>query len=288
MLQYENMKTDVVNSEVDLAVRGVGLLHKAFQILDLFSAEQPAWTQGEVGRATDLPRSTVSRLVRYLCARGYLSFQDRTGRYTLGFGAIELGRRAQLQFDLSAIAADILGDLGRQTRETVMLTGFNPAALQVVCLDQIPSQHGGLRVFENIGATFPLYVGASTKPVLAHLPERMAETVLKGPLTPINPSWVQTEENLRSDLTSIRKRGFAVSFEETYVGVAGVGAAILDPGGFPLGSIAIAAPLQRMSEEAIGHYGIMVLEAASRLGERLAGNLNREAAAVAEKLARSA
>ncbi len=272
------MNTHIVNSEIEQATRGVGLLHKAFQILELFSAESPEWTQGEIGKAADLPRSTVSRLVRYLCSRGYLSFLKRTGRYTLGFAAIELGRRAQLQFDLAATAVDLLEEIGRSTRETVMLTGFSPIALQVVCLEQIPSQHGGLRVFEHIGATFPLYVGASAKPVLAYLPERLAESIIKGPLPPINPAWVQTETNLRSDIGTIRRRGYAVSYEETYAGVAGVGAAILDPGGYPLGSIAIATPLQRMPDEAAARYGKMVVEATRTVGSRLAGGADRNAA----------
>lgn len=277
MPQYESIMTQLVKSEQEQDIRGVGLLHKAFQILELFSPEQPSWTQVEIGRAADLPRSTVSRLVRYLCSRGYLTFHERSGRYTLGFSAIELGRRAQLQFDLASFAADILEDLSRQTRETIMLTGFNPAALQVVCLEQIASQHGGLRVYETIGATFPLYAGASAKPVLASLPENVVERVLHAPMPPINPAVVPTAERLRADLEAIRKRGYAVSREETYPGVAGVGAAILDPNGIPLGSIAIAAPMQRMSEEMIAQMGAMVAAAVRGLTARIAGDQDQDA-----------
>ncbi|EKF19583.1 IclR family transcriptional regulator [Nitratireductor pacificus] len=263
----------IVKSEPEHNIRGVGLLHKAFQILELFSPEQSSWTQVEIGRAADLPRSTVSRLVRYLCARGYLSFHERSGRYTLGFSAIELGRRAQAQLDLAAFAEDVLEDLARRTRETVMLTGFNPAALHVVCLAQIPSQHGVLRVYETVGATFPLYAGASTKPVLAHLPEAVIERVLAGPMPPINPEWTTKPDHLRADIERTRQRGFAVSFEETYPGVAGVGAAILGPDGRPLGSLAVAAPLQRMSEASMEELGRAVAEAAAAVSARLAGDV---------------
>ena len=75
---------------------GVGLLKKTFQILDLFIEEHPSWTQAELVRETGLSRSTLGRLVRFLCARGYLL--EQRGRYTLGFAAVDLGRRAQLQF----------------------------------------------------------------------------------------------------------------------------------------------------------------------------------------------
>ncbi|WP_127519663.1 IclR family transcriptional regulator [Mesorhizobium sp. Z1-4] len=263
--------TRVVKSEQEQEIKGVGLLHKAVLMLELFTAEQPAWTQVEIGKAADLPRSTVSRLVRYLCSRGYLAFNERSGRYTLGLSAIELGRRAQLQFDLASIAADILEDLSRSTRETIMLTGFNPSAMHVVCLDQIPSQHGGLRVYETIGATFPLYAGASAKPVLAHLPDNVIERVLQAPMPAINPAVVPRSEQLRVELGEILQRGYAVSQEETYPGVAGVGAAILDPSGIPLGSIAIAAPLQRMPEAHVADIGQRVAAAVHLLSGRLAG-----------------
>lgn len=265
--------TQIVKSEQEQEIKGVGLLHKAVLMLELFTPEQPAWTQVEIGKAADLPRSTVSRLVRYLCSRGYLAYNERSGRYTLGLSAIELGRRAQLQFDLASLAADILEDLSRRTRETIMLTGFNPSAMQVVCLDQIPSQHGGLRVYETIGATFPLYAGASAKPVLAHLPQNVIERVLRAPMPAINPAVVPDCARLRTDLGEIRQRGYAVSHEETYPGVAGVGAAILDPTGIPLGSIAIAAPVQRMPEAHVADIGKSVADAVHLLSQRLVGDV---------------
>src|SRR5262245_44109178 len=102
---------DPLARPTSVKVQGVGLLLKAFQVLDLFSERQPTWTQAELGRATGLARSTLSRLVRFLCARGYLL--DHRGRYTLGFAAIDLGRRAQQQFNLVDLCMDLVEDLAR-------------------------------------------------------------------------------------------------------------------------------------------------------------------------------
>src|SRR5260370_38496890 len=73
------------------APAGVGLLLKAFQILDLFSDQRPAWTQAEIARMTGLPRSTLSRLERFLCSPNYRL--EQRARYPLGLAAIDLGRR---------------------------------------------------------------------------------------------------------------------------------------------------------------------------------------------------
>jgi DNA-binding IclR family transcriptional regulator len=273
------MRRKTVNSESDSnpeaatdgsSAQGVGLLIKAFQVLDLFTDARPAWTQAELARESALARSTLSRLVRFLAGRGYL-FEDR-GRYRLGFAAIDIGRRAQAQFSLVDLCSDILEELARATAETVILTGFDEAHSRVVCLAQIPSRQSGLRVFENVGAAFPLHCGATAKAVLAYLPANQIEAVLSGDLTPFNPEAPhRLPEQLRAEMDEVRQSGYTVSHEETYPGVAGFGVAILAPDGRPLGSFAVAAPLQRMNDTIVGEYLEQLRHAASAARARLNG-----------------
>lgn len=249
--------------------QGVGLLVKAFQVLDLFTDGRPSWTQSELTRETGLARSTLSRLVRFLCGRGYL--MEQRGRYVLGFAAIDLGRRAQLQFNLVDLCLDLLEEVAQVTGETAILTGYDESRSCVVCLAQIPSRHGGLRVFENIGNTYPLYAGASSKAVFAFLPESQIERVLAGPLSPVNPAVKFSTRKLRTQLSAIRKHGYAVTNQETFPGVAGAGVPILTPRGQPLGSIAVGGPLHRMDSDAISRSAKLLLEIGRRAAARIAG-----------------
>lgn len=254
------------------APQGVGLLMKAFQILDLFTDEIPTWTQVELAQATGLARSTLGRLVRFLNARGYLMYQEQRGRYSLGFAAIDLGGRAQAQFNLVEACFDVLEELAQLTAETVILTGYDQARARVVCLAQIPSRLGGLRVFENIGTAFPLHSGATAKAVLAYLPETTVKSVLNGDLTALNPKVKVTLDGLAKDIAAVREQGYAVSREETYPGVGGIAVPILTPHGQALGSIAIAAPIQRLNPEAIASYSETLIKAGLRVRSRIAGS----------------
>jgi len=249
---------------------GVGLLLKAFQVLDLFSDRRPAWTQVEIAHSTGLPRSTLSRLVRFLCSRNYL-FEQR-GRYTLGFAAIDLGRRAQVQFNLVDFCSDVLEELAEKTGETVILTGYDHARASVVCLAQIPSRVGGLRVFENIGTAYPLHSGATAKAVLAFLPEDRLDDVLADDITPLNPASKTSRHALKAQIAKIRKCGYAITREETYPGVVGVAVPILTAQCLPLGSIAVAAPLHRMRGREIADHAQRLLKIASRVAGRLGGS----------------
>ncbi|THK34078.1 IclR family transcriptional regulator [Ensifer sp. MPMI2T] len=258
------------NPEADGSAQGVGLLVKAFQILDLFTDARPSWTQAELVRETSLPRSTLGRLVRFLAARGYLF--DEHGRYRLGFAAVDLGRRAQVQFNLVDLLDDLLEYLAQTTGETVMLTAYDEAQSRVVCLAQIPSRQGGLRVFENVGAAFPLHCGASSKAVLAFLPQKQIDTVLMGDLRPFNQqAKARSVEELRTEIHAIQTCGYTISHEETYPGVAGFGVPILTPGGRPLGSFAVAAPLQRTDDANVEHYLEQLRHVASQSSLRLSG-----------------
>jgi DNA-binding IclR family transcriptional regulator len=248
---------------------GVGLMRKTFQILDLFTDERPSWTQSDLARDTQLARSTLSRLVRFLCATGYL-MEDR-GRYTLGFAAIDLGRRAQAHFDLVGLCQDLLEELAQTTAETIILTGYDDTHASVVCLAQIPSRQGGLRVFEQIGTAYPLHAGATSKAILAFLPQRQINMVLSGDLTGVNPRFTTTADVLRGQLDGVRANGYVVTSEETYPGVVGVAVPILTPRGQPLGSIAVAAPIHRMSLTAIDTYAELLVKVGRRVAARIAG-----------------
>jgi len=248
---------------------GVGLLKKTFQILDLFTEQHPNWTQAELVGETGLSRSTLGRLVRFLCARGYLL--ERHGRYTLGFASVDLGRRAQLQFNLVDLCYDLLEEIAQSIPETVILTGYDELHSRVVCLAQIPSRQGGLRVFENIGTAYPLHSGATAKAVLAFLPEREVNAVLSGDLTPVNPAARVSAAALRRDIAKVRADGFVVTHEETYPGVTGIAVPVLTPREQPLGSLAIAGPTQRIDTKIVRDCATILLDAGRRITARIAG-----------------
>lgn len=234
------------SSSLTPAQTGVGLLHKAFELLNLFQVDQVDWSQSEIIEATGMSRSTVSRLVRYLVETGYLSEIPKTGRYSLGMAAINLGQRAQAGFDICTICQPVLDKLAKITSETIILTAFDKASNRAVCIDQIESRRGGLRVFEEIGASFPLHAGAAPRAILACLSDKFVDDYLAGKLEVFTPQTLVEKKKLKTDIEAIRSQGYAISNEETYEGAAGVAAAFTVFDGQPVGSLAIAFPMNRL------------------------------------------
>jgi DNA-binding IclR family transcriptional regulator len=257
------------NTVIDKTPGGVGLLNKAFHVLDQFTTDQPTWTQADLGRATGVSKSTVNRLVRYFCTRGYLTRLEGQGRYGLGPAAVDLGTRASAQFDLGGAALPLLERLMRETDETSLLASYRPGQSEVVCVAQIASPREGLRVFQSIGSAIPLHAGAVAKAVLAFLPDEVRTAVVEGPLVRLTEKTITDPAVLAHDLDEIKARGHAISREETYPGVYGIGAPVFGPGGAIAGGIAIAAPSFRMEAATMLDHVKRVVAVAEALSDRL-------------------
>ncbi|MFD2206719.1 IclR family transcriptional regulator [Kiloniella antarctica] len=244
---------------------GVGLIQKTFQVLDLFQLDRPDWSQSELILETGMSRSTASRLVRYLVDTGYLVQHPSSGRYMLGVAAADLGRRAMAGFDLKAICQPALEQLSEITDETILLTSLDRSAQAVICVDQIESRCGGLRVFEKIGASFPLHAGAAPRAVLALLPVAMQNAYLQLPLKKFTDHTMASEVELRREIKKIRDAGYSISVEETYEGAAGIAAPFVGPDEYPWGSIAIAFPLNRLTENEREDMGRKMADISKRI-----------------------
>jgi len=252
----------------DKGTAGVGLLNKAFQVLDQFTTDRPMWTQAELGEATGVSKSTINRLVRYFCDQGYLMQPSGKGPYGLGPAAVDLGLRASAQFDIGTMARPILERLARDTGETSLLAAYRSGQREAVYVVQIPGPGEGLRVFQSVGSSISLHAGAVAKAILAYLPEEIRNEIIDGPLERLTDTTITDPAVLAYDLAEIRTRGYAISREETYAGVYGIGAPVFGPGGAVVAGIAIAAPTFRMDSSTMLDHAQKVMTAAETVSAR--------------------
>jgi len=250
-------------------VSGVGLLSKAFKVLDQFTPNSPVWTQAELGRATGVSKSTINRLVRYFCRQGYLIQNEAKGPYQLGPAAVDLGLRASAQFDIGTMARPQLEELARDTGETALLASYRPGRREAVYVVQIPGPGEGLRVFQSVGSSISLHAGAVAKAILAYLPEDVRDGIVEGPLEELTHTTITDSTVLAHDLEETRARGYAISREETYAGVYGVAAPVFGPSGSVVAGVAIAAPTSRMDSTTMLSHAQKVMTVANAVGARL-------------------
>jgi IclR family acetate operon transcriptional repressor len=85
---------------------------------------------------------------------------------------------------------------------------------QRVCIEELESERH-IKYSQTVGVTAPLHVGAPGEALLAFLPPTELNTLLaKLPLTAITPSTLADPERLRTELSVVQMRGFAIRIGE--------------------------------------------------------------------------
>jgi IclR family KDG regulon transcriptional repressor len=231
----------------------VRIVDKTLRILRLFGERQTEWGLGALAREVNIPKTTVYRILRVLRMHGYLVQDPDSRRFRLGLGALELGHRAYEGLELSRVARPIMEQVAAQTDETVLLQVVDSERRRVVCIERV-QQRSGLQLILEVGATAPLHAGCSSKVLLAFLPEAQIEAVIAEGLPAVTPRTITDPGRLRGELEQIRRQGYAVSIEETDVGVAGVSVPVRDRSERPVASLSISGPLARINEANIGRF----------------------------------
>lgn len=243
--------------------KGTQLLARAIRMLELFTPDAPSWGTTGISATIGLPKSTVYRIVRMLQKHHYLAQDPDSKRFRLGSQAMALGWRALEANDARHITRPIMQSLADETGETVLLTTLNEDRTQSVCIERIDSRHP-VRLILEIGRRAPLHGGASSKILLAYLPEDEIERVIStGRLRRLCRNTITNPARLRRHLKEIRRAGYAASFEETNEGAAGVASAILGPGGRVIAALGIAGPLARFTRATLPRQIELVRRAAT-------------------------
>lgn len=220
-----------------------GSVTRALAILAGFANASGDLRLTDIARSAGLSPSTTHRLLSALCDEGFLTQDPSTERYRLGPSVLVLGQRAAEQAGFER-ARPVLSALAEETGESASLSVRSGRQVLVVML--VPSRHP-LRFDHGVGSTIAIHASAMGKAMLAFDAEG---TVPDGPFERFTPRTITTTKQLASELTEIRRRGWAVNDAERYDGVSGVAAPVLGPAGVATAAIGVQGPTARI--EALG------------------------------------
>ncbi len=237
----------------------VASLAKGFRILEAFSARQPELTLAEVARKAGVDNATAFRFLNTLVQTGYVERVPDAKLFRLTTKVLDLGFNAIAHSDLRTQARPILRSLVGAINEAAsigVLDGSN-----ILYIERIQAGLARLGVDTRIGSRVPAYATAIGHAVLAWLPRAAQIAVLEGQPRPKLTATTLTDlDALLGRLVQVKKRGYAVSNQETVPGLYVLAAPILDGDGVPLAGISIAAPAIQTSLknfEAAGAQPIM-------------------------------
>jgi len=221
---------------------------------------------GELVHAIGAPKSTVQRGLTTLHEAGWLSPIDSGSRrrWTPSLRLATIARGGDALTALRQAAIPILRELRDTTRETIHLTARDGD--RVVLVERCDSPQV-LRTGWPLGSSSPLHVGANGKAVLAASGERELARYLGRELEAWTEHTIVDPDQLRTELSRIRDRGYAVSDRELDSGVRAVAAPIFGPDGDAIAALSISCPATRLPDDLIGKYGASVVAAAAAISK---------------------
>lgn len=202
--------------EQDKDLNSGQVIARAAAVLRALEGQSEGLTLAALARATELPRTTVQRLVTALQAQQLALGVD--GRFRLGPAITRLAGAAFL--DVAGVARPHIEALGRATHETVNLSVLR--GTHAVLVDQVASDRE-LRVVTPVGSALPLYCTAHGKALLAAMSDAEVERRLAMPWEQRTARTVRTLKALLRDLAGIRSAGIAHDVCEHLDGVCGIG-----------------------------------------------------------------
>lgn len=219
-------------------------LHKAIKVLKAFTKEEPSLSLTELSKKTGISISSLQRFVSTFVYEGFLHKDERTKRYQLGHSLLYLGNLVKQESSLIIVAEPLLKKLNEEIGESVSLNIID--GLKRRCILNYDSTYP-LSTKMYVGDTSPLYAGASSKTLLAFMPN-VKEYVENISLDPITDMTILSREQLMEDLQQIRSQRYAKSNSERVRGACSVTAPIFNASHQIIASVTIVIPEVRYND----------------------------------------
>ncbi|HUV21490.1 MAG TPA: IclR family transcriptional regulator [Gammaproteobacteria bacterium] len=238
-------------------------IERVLDILDTVAASPKPLSATDINAVLGLPKATAHRLCSELEAHGYLlkringkSYQPGNRLYDVAVGVLANAR-------FSATRHAILTALSDKVGETCNIA--YPDGLSMAYSDRVETK-APLRLQFSIGMRVPLYCTASGKLYLSTLPKSRRKSVIsKLKLEKRAKNTITDPEVLIAEIDMIEKRQFSVDNQELYDDVIAIAVPIKDKHDRFYSSLAIQAPVSRISADNSDRYLPLLREAAREL-----------------------
>lgn len=223
-----------------LASRTHGSGDRLLAVLALFSAEAAQWTVDGVAEKLGVSVPTTYRYFKKLTKAGLISPVSGAG-YTLGPAIIQMDRQIQISDPMLNAARGVMISLARDAGDGATILLCRLFHDRVMCVHQIMGRGPQAPVSYERGRLMPLFRGATSRIILAHLRSRTLKALFARDHAEIAAAGLGVSwEEFRGGLAAIRRAGVCVSHGEIDAGRVGIAAPVFDRERTVLGSLSIA------------------------------------------------
>ncbi len=241
---------------------------RALRVLEFLAAAKRPMAVAEVAEGIGADRSTAYRMLMTLLEAGYLTRDELTKAYRLGFRLLSLTRNLLTSGDRSRLVVEALTRISDSTGETVhycVKDGDATVLVQRVKGTQL------VAVDFQIGDRSPLHCTSIGKAILAFQDVRRVEEIIAGGLPRVAEKTIVNAAVFRKEMEKIRVQGYAIDDREFHDDMRCVAVPIFERDGTVTSGISLSGPASRYTLAKLDQLRLEVVEAARELSRQLGG-----------------
>ncbi len=240
------MKKPVSQAERE-AEKPMGTVTKALSLLTFFSQTRPEIGLSDLTRLSGMNKATVYRLLSELQEGGFVEQAGTDRAYRLGPEVLRLAALREASVPILTVSRGVLDRLSAATGETTHVSLVREDRLNTIA-HAYRGRHATCVMMDD-AEVISFHGTASGLAVLAFADAAVTEAVLAEPLPPHTDDTLTDPAAIRAVLETVRAEGIAESIGGFEADVHSHAAPIFGPDGKPLGALAVAAPVSRMTPE---------------------------------------
>jgi len=248
------------------AAPGVPSLERGLLILEHLARRPEGQGISDIAAALRYPLNSVFRVTNTLLKHGYVERNPHSKKFLLTGKPWSLACGNGTNRSLMENALEPMRSLRDRLRETVVVSIIDRG--EGLILEQVPGLHP-FRFVCEAGTRQELHASASTKAILAFLPDAEREALLsRHAFRALTSRTLTRRAAFEGELSRVRRLGYATDRGEALEGVHCVAAPVRDRRGRAIAAITVTGPSQRMPEKDFGAIGRLVRECARRISGR--------------------
>lgn len=219
-----------------------------------------------IARELDLPRSSVYHLLQALAAHGFVLHLREEQRWGLGAAAFELASGYTRQQPLTRLGRPLISALADRLGESAHLAVMSGSDVVYIVEERAPRRPA---LVSDVGVRLPAHLTATGRAMLAELSREQVRALYPdaSAFSTRSGSGPRRPSDLRELLRTVRAAGFASENGEVTAGLRSIGAAVRDPSGWPVASVAVT--WSDAHERDVSDTARTVVEIAAELERRL-------------------
>lgn len=257
-----------------LKSKGSEPLHRAVIILECVGAAKHGLTIKDISDRANLPQPTAHRIVKNLIELGMLAESDSRFLVTIG---PRLHRILFLMQDNDKIANVIQSELmtlANLVGECVFVTRLRDIEVESIA-HAFPT--GDQTTLIHPGNRFPIHATATGKVILSHQGPELIAQISNGELERFTEKTITSPVALISELSSIKKQGYAISDGELDRGVFSIAFPLQIPRVGVVCSVGMVGLQERINRQgSVDSLVLALQEAADILSTQMASIRNSE------------